>query len=205
LGKESRKNKVESELSQEQVRQLREFKIRDREVRAHEQAHASAAGSLAKGSPNYSYQRGPDGQVYAVGGEVQIDTSAIAGDAEATAEKARQIQRAALAPAQPSQQDRAIAAAALAMESQARVEIAQQISEDNIEKLNTRFSDETSNIKGEQNTETNATGNSEINSKCAECGGQHSSESHTVTVTLGETFNQTGMQQQKENQFNIAI
>ncbi len=107
-------------------RQINELKARDQEVRAHELAHAAAAGGLAKGGPTFEYQRGPDGQLYAVGGEVQIDTSGIPGDPEATLQKAQQIQQAALAPAQPSAQDRSVAVAAAAMAATARAEIASQ-------------------------------------------------------------------------------
>ncbi len=107
-------------------RQISQLKARDQEVRAHELAHAAAAGGLAKGGPTFEYQRGPDGQLYAVGGEVQIDTSGISGDPEATLQKAQQIQQAALAPAQPSAQDRSVAVAAAAMAAAARAEIASQ-------------------------------------------------------------------------------
>lgn len=114
------------ELSQEQRQQLRQLQQRDREVRAHEAAHQGAAGSLSKGGASFSYARGPDGRHYAVGGEVSIDTSAVAGDPQATLRKAQQIRAAALAPAQPSGQDRAVAAAATVMAAEARSEIAQQ-------------------------------------------------------------------------------
>ncbi len=117
---------AENELDQAEIRQLRELRSRDREVRAHEQAHATVAGALAKGGASFSFQRGPDGQLYAIGGEVKIDTSALAGDAQSTAQKAQQIRRAALAPAQPSSQDRAVAAQAATMEIQARAEIAKE-------------------------------------------------------------------------------
>ena len=110
--------------------ELAKLKARDREVRAHEAAHASAAGSLAKGGPSYTYQRGSDGRLYAVGGEVSIDTSAVAGDPEATIQKARQIRAAANAPANPSAQDRAVAAQASRMEAQARRELQQERTED---------------------------------------------------------------------------
>ena len=106
--------------------QLNELRIRDQEVRAHELAHMAAAGGLAKGGPTFEYQRGPDGRLYAVGGEVQIDTSGVPGDPEATLQKAEQIQRAALAPAQPSAQDRSVAVAAAAMAAAARAELANQ-------------------------------------------------------------------------------
>lgn len=123
-------NHVESELSEAEQKQVRELKARDREVRAHEQAHLTAAGSLARGGPSFEYQRGPDGQNYAVGGEVQVDTSPAQGDPQATILKAQKVRRAALAPAQPSGQDLAIAAQATAMETRARMEIAQQKLED---------------------------------------------------------------------------
>lgn len=105
---------------------LRQLASRDREVRNHEQAHASAAGDLAHGGPSYTYTRGPDGRQYATGGEVRIDVSPVANDPAATVAKAQKIRRAALAPANPSQQDRAVAARATAMANQARVELQRQ-------------------------------------------------------------------------------
>ncbi len=115
---------TEQALTETEQRELRELRARDREVRAHEAAHAAAAGGLARGAPSYSYVRGPDGRQYAVGGEVRIDTGAIAGDPRATLEKAQQIRRAALAPGEPSPQDRAVAAAAAQMAAEARAELA---------------------------------------------------------------------------------
>jgi len=109
--------------------ELAKLKARDREVRAHEAAHAAAAGSLTKGGPSFTFQRGSDGRLYAVGGEVNIDTTAVAGDPESTIQKARQIRAAANAPANPSAQDRAIAAQATRMEAQARRELQQERTE----------------------------------------------------------------------------
>jgi SprA-related family len=109
--------------------ELAKLKARDREVRAHEAAHAMAAGALANGGPSYTYQRGSDGQLYAVGGEVSIDTSAVSGDPEATIQKARQIRAAANAPANPSAQDRAVASQATRLEAQARRELQQERTE----------------------------------------------------------------------------
>ncbi len=103
-----------SELTEDERREVEELKKRDAEVRRHEQAHKAAAGGHAKGGPTFSYQTGPDGRQYAVGGEVQIDTSAVSGDPDATIRKMRQIQRAANAPAEPSSQDRQVAAQAAA-------------------------------------------------------------------------------------------
>jgi hypothetical protein len=114
----SSKQPDEDEAHAEEVRALAK---RDAEVRAHEQAHAAAGGAFA-GAPSYSYQRGPDGRSYAVSGEVPIDVSAISGDPEATIQKMRQVKRAALAPRDPSDADRAIAATADAMITAARSE-----------------------------------------------------------------------------------
>lgn len=113
-------------FTQEELELITQLKRRDREVRAHEQAHLAAAGAYAKGGVQYTYQRGPDGKNYAVGGEVQIDTSPISGDPEATLRKADQIRRAANAPAQPSSTDRAVAAEAAAMATQARIELSRE-------------------------------------------------------------------------------
>ena len=74
------------------------LKKRDQKVRRHEQAHLAAAGGLATGGANLSYQTGPDGKRYIIGGEVNIDTSLVPGDPDATIRKAQQIRRAALAP-----------------------------------------------------------------------------------------------------------
>jgi len=104
-------------------REIHELAARDRQVRTHERAHVAAAGGLAHGGVRFEYTRGPDGRQYATGGEVSIDVSPVAGDPEATIDKAQKIRRAALAPAEPSQQDRAVAAKASAMANEARIEL----------------------------------------------------------------------------------
>ncbi len=113
----------DDQFTEEELALISELKRRDREVRAHEQAHRAAGGQYASAA-SFTYQKGPDGKNYAVGGEVQIDTSPIPGDPEATKRKADQIQRAATAPAQPSPQDRAVSADAAAMAIKAQMEIA---------------------------------------------------------------------------------
>jgi hypothetical protein len=99
------------------------LKTRDTEVRQHEQAHLAAAGGMAVSGASYTYQRGPNGVDYAIGGEVHIDTSP-GRTPEETITRARTIQAAALAPADPSGPDRAVAAQAQQMEQQARAELA---------------------------------------------------------------------------------
>lgn len=117
-------------LTEEEQKQVEELKARDREVRRHEAAHKAAAGQYATGGPTYTYQRGPDGKQYAVGGEVQIDTSPIEGDPAATIRKMGTIRRAALAPTEPSSQDRAVAADAAQKAQKARQELREQKAEE---------------------------------------------------------------------------
>jgi hypothetical protein len=112
------------ELSRE-AQEISKLQIRDQEVRAHEAAHAAAGGSYA-GAPSFSFERGPDGRSYAVGGEVNIDISPVAGDPQATLQKAQQVIAAALAPAQPSGQDMKVAQRAQSMAATARAELGAQ-------------------------------------------------------------------------------
>jgi len=112
----------QKERLQKEQQEIAELSARDREVRAHEQAHAAVAGAYA-GSTTYKFVRGPDGVSYAVSGEVSISTSAIPNDPEATIRKAQQIRNAANAPADPSPQDRSVAAQAARMESEARAQL----------------------------------------------------------------------------------
>ena len=118
-------------LTEDERRQVEQLRVRDRQVRSHEQAHLAAAGSLAKGGPSFTFQTGPDGQRYAIGGEVSIDTSPVSGNPEATLRKAQQVQRAALAPADPSNQDRQVAAQAASIAQQARTDITREARDDN--------------------------------------------------------------------------
>ncbi len=127
---EARVARQESELNGEERRELDKLKARDREVRAHEAAHQAAAGSLVRGGAQFEFQTGPDGRRYAVGGEVNIDTAEVPGDPQATLHKAQTIQRAANAPAEPSAQDRAVAAEAGRMEVEARQELSEQAAEE---------------------------------------------------------------------------
>ncbi|KDE39489.1 SrpA-related protein [Nitrincola lacisaponensis] len=103
-------------------RVVRELAARDREVRQHEMAHQMAGGQYT-GAVTYTFERGPDGVMYAVGGEVRIDTSPVPGDPEATLQKAETVERAALAPSDPSPQDLRVAASARAMAAEARAEL----------------------------------------------------------------------------------
>ncbi|WP_233520557.1 putative metalloprotease CJM1_0395 family protein [Flocculibacter collagenilyticus] len=111
-----------------ELKQVQELKQRDAEVKAHEQAHAAIGGSYA-GAPSYEYETGPDGAKYAVSGEVSIDTAPVPDDARATIEKMETVRAAALAPAEPSSQDRSVAAQATQELNAARADLLRENAE----------------------------------------------------------------------------
>ena len=114
--------------SDEEQRVIDQLQERDREVRDHELAHARVGGAYA-GQPSYTYQTGPDGKRYAIGGSVSIDTSPVPNNPEATISKLEVIKRAALAPAEPSSTDRSVAAFADAARAQALADLTRQRSD----------------------------------------------------------------------------
>ena len=100
----SNDKKQEDPQVQQQVAQLKAIEMK---VKAHEAAHKAAGGSMT-GPISYSYTRGPDGKSYVTGGEVPISVSPGKTPQE-TISKMQQVIQAALAPADPSPQDRAVA------------------------------------------------------------------------------------------------
>lgn len=120
-GKEDAQERQQQQAQQQNIDALKE---RDLEVRTHEQAHASIGGQYA-GSPQYQFQRGPDGQRYAIDGEVSIDISEE-NTPEQTISKMQQVRAAALAPADPSPQDLQVAAEATRIAFEARNELAKE-------------------------------------------------------------------------------
>jgi SprA-related family len=115
----------QEELSEEEQRAVEELERRDEEVRRHEQAHVAAGGRFVRGGASLEYTTGPDGRRYATGGEVSIDIG-TARTPQATIQKMGAVKRAAVAPVQPSAQDRAVYRAAVSIESTARQELAAQ-------------------------------------------------------------------------------
>ena len=107
-------------LAQDRV--VSSLEQRDQEVRSHESAHASVGGSVT-GSPNFSYEQGPDGKRYAVGGDVSVDLSSVSGDPRATIAKMQKVHAAALAPMSPSSQDTRVASTATQVILQAQSEL----------------------------------------------------------------------------------
>lgn len=113
---------VEQQLSERELATLRKLKQRDQEVKNHEQAHQAVGGQFA-GAANYQYEKGPDGGRYAVSGEVSIRLPSGEGDPQRRMAQADQVIRAALAPAEPSAQDRSVAARATQLKMEAQVEL----------------------------------------------------------------------------------
>ncbi len=110
-------------LTQAELQLIMALEQTDTEVRNHEMAHIAAGGSLITSGASFTYQRGPDGNNYAVAGEVSIDTSEIPGDPKATVQKMRQVRSAAMAPASPSSQDLKVASKAAALAAKASSEL----------------------------------------------------------------------------------
>ncbi|MFK8066820.1 MAG: putative metalloprotease CJM1_0395 family protein [Gammaproteobacteria bacterium] len=172
--------KNESNLDEKEKQQVQKLKERDREVRSHEQAHKSAAGGLA-GAITYQYKTGPDGKQYVTEGEVEIDTAPVRDDPEATVRKAKQIQKAATAPAEPSAQDMQVAAQAFAMEQQAQIEKREKKVEEDDKDGGILSAAKADSDKSNDSLKTSQSGKEEKadGAVCAICGGTHTGETHT--------------------------
>jgi hypothetical protein len=112
------------QLTPQELAEVARLAARDRDVRAHEAQHLAAAGSMANGV-EYTYEMGPDGKMYAVGGKVNITIPAGQSPEQALA-TARQLRAAANAPSDPSGQDMVVAAQASQMEADALQKIAKE-------------------------------------------------------------------------------
>lgn len=123
--KQLNKADKEKELTTQEKRKVEELKARDVEVKAHEQAHMAAAAGIITQGAHYKYEKGPDGEKYAVSGEVNINLSKEK-DPEKTIKKAEQIKKAALAPSEPSSQDQKVAQKADQMINEARAELSKK-------------------------------------------------------------------------------
>ncbi|MDN4502982.1 putative metalloprotease CJM1_0395 family protein [Alteromonadaceae bacterium BrNp21-10] len=127
----------EQQRQQAEHQEVSDLKERDVEVRNHEQSHSHVGGKHA-GAPSYEFEVGPDGNRYAVSGEVSIDISE-ASTPEETLNKMQQVKAAALAPNEPSAQDLRVASEATQVANRARAEIAQENSADHQQRFNEVF------------------------------------------------------------------
>ncbi|MDR2529293.1 MAG: hypothetical protein LBD04_09820 [Synergistaceae bacterium] len=119
---EKQAQKQDPEKNQAIEQAVRELKQIEQEVIAHEMAHKAAGGRFT-GAISYSYTQGPDGKSYISGGEVPIHVPA-GGDPEETLRNMEQVQRAAMAPGDPSGQDMNVAARAAVAAARARSDVA---------------------------------------------------------------------------------
>lgn len=116
----SKKQKLENKKKKEvkDKKEIERLKQRDAHVKQHEQAHVNAGGS----NPQYKYDIGPDGKKYAVSGTTDIEMKKSQNPKETIA-NAEKVKRAALAPSDPSSQDKKIAAKADKMKADAQAEL----------------------------------------------------------------------------------
>lgn len=119
-------SKNSTELTSDERAQLAELKAVDTKVRAHEAAHQS--GAAAAGGASFTYQKGPDGIMYAVGGEVPVRIQTGSTPQESIS-NLQGVIATALAPADPSPQDISIASKARVMMMKAQQELALEIQE----------------------------------------------------------------------------
>ncbi|MCQ2789203.1 MAG: hypothetical protein MJ229_02380 [bacterium] len=140
--KDNTKQVKDAELSSKEKQVVAQLKSIDAEVRAHEQAHIAAAGSgVSASAASFEYEKGPDGNKYAVAGEVNISYQ-MGSNHKENIQIARNVKNAALAPASPSAQDKAVARHADQMIFEEMKEITKEKLEENIEEDNAEILEE---------------------------------------------------------------
>lgn len=108
---------------------------------------------LHTSGPNYEYETGPDGRKYAVAGDVNVSYS-HSSDPEVNLRNAQQLKASALAPADPSSQDRKVAAQAEMEIAQARQEILEEQNQARDEEENSSNINNVSSSEPENASET---------------------------------------------------
>ncbi|MDY0123519.1 putative metalloprotease CJM1_0395 family protein [Sulfurimonas sp.] len=125
--KKSAEDSSTEKLSEDEKRLVQDLRSRDAEVRTHEAAHQAAGGGMT-GAASYTYQQGPDGRMYAIGGEVSISIPSGSTPQESM-RNAQQAIAAAMAPADPSGQDFAVASSAMVMLMKAQQQLLKESQE----------------------------------------------------------------------------
>lgn len=202
-GRESADERQREQQEATERREVEDLKARDREVRAHEQAHAAVGGQYA-GSPSYDFETGPDGQRYAVGGEVSIDISEES-TPEETVDKMQQVRAAALAPAEPSPQDFRVANEANQKAQQARAEIASNSAENATQAVTSGFPDGVRGEDASRNTISEGPELEDIVSRGDVSGPRRSLEQDAVAEAAGLEMDGSKFRQQlasRDDQIN---
>jgi hypothetical protein len=91
-------------LSAQQKAQIAQFKLLDQTARADVDAQERAAGAYG-GTVDYQYERGPDGTLYAVAGDVSLNVQPVPNNPAATLAAMQTITNAALSVVPPTAQD----------------------------------------------------------------------------------------------------
>lgn len=120
------KSQTSDELTPQQKVEVAELKAIDSKVKAHEAAHMS--GPAASGGATFTYTKGPDGIMYATGGEVLVRIQTGSTPQE-TITNMQGVIATALAPADPSPQDISIASKARVIMMKVQQEFAEEIQE----------------------------------------------------------------------------
>jgi hypothetical protein len=144
-------NKNNTELTQDEKLQLNQLKAADTKVRAHEAAHQS--GPAASGGASFTYEKGPDGVMYAVAGEVPVRIQTGSTPQESIS-NLQGVIATALAPADPSPQDLSVASKARVMLMKAQQEFAQEI-QDKLSKSNEYSQNAINQYEQNSNSESN--------------------------------------------------
>lgn len=126
--KSSKDSSDPTKLNDDEKAVVNKLQARDAEVRTHESAH-QAAGAGMTGAASFSYQQGPDGKMYAIGGEVGISFQTGSTPQE-TIKNAQQVIAAAMAPANPSPQDYSVASSARMMMLKAQQQEAKKMQDE---------------------------------------------------------------------------
>jgi len=115
-----KKDETAEPLSPAQKALISELQAIDTAVHAHEHAHIAAGGGVIRGGAVFSYEKAPDNKLYAVAGEVGIDTSE-GSTLEETISKMQTVRTAALAPSDPSATDYQVASTASILQLKAQL------------------------------------------------------------------------------------
>ncbi len=178
-----------TELTASERTLVRELQVTDTKVKAHEMAHQAAGGGLA-GAASYTYERGPDNKMYAVAGEVPISMQK-GNTPEETIANTRQIQAAAMAPADPSPQDFKVAASAMRMEFEARSEQVRIRAEESAKRLEENSEENESQNESNAGFEENSGANQNNFAKLQAANNAYAnfSDTHDISTTITEQMN----------------
>jgi hypothetical protein len=115
----------EVSLSEEEKERLEELRRRQNRIKRRHRTQAQVASKYTEGGPQYIYKRGPDGEMYAVKGEVEYDTTRE-DSPEQTIEKMKAIKKAVRATPEPTLEDKRVANEASQKLEEAKRKLRQQ-------------------------------------------------------------------------------